>query len=305
MAVWRLGARLTVSHPMRLTLHSLIPLWRETILAWRRDNASRLSAALAFYALLSMTPLLVVTVLVMGLFFGAEGGKTRTIDAIASVVGPQGSAALETMAASAHHHGDNLIGSLIAVAIALFGASGVFVELQDSLNLIWEVPEKQDGALVNYAVKRFWSFVMVVGAALLLLLSVISSTVLSIVVEFFEHILPGGELVWQWLNFGVSLSILTLLFGLIYRVVPDTAITWADVWLGSFMTALLFVVGNVLLSVYLGRSGVTSSFGGAGSVVALVIWVYYSAQIVFLGAEFTHVYAHRHGSLSHEAPGSG
>lgn len=290
---------------MRLTLSSLVPLWKQTISEWTSDNASRLSAALAFYALLSMAPLLVITVLVMGLFFGEEGGRERTIDAVSAIVGPQGSAALETMAASAHHAGDNLLGSLVALVIALFGASGVFVELQDSLNSIWDVPAKQDPALVSYAVKRFWSFVMVVGAALLILLSVLSSTVLSIVIEFFDHILPGGHVIWQWLNFGVSLSILGLLFALIFRVVPDTAIAWSDVWLGSLLTALLFVVGNLLLGVYLGKSGVTSSFGGASSVVALVIWVYYSAQIVFLGAEFTHVYAYRHGSRSQEAPLSG
>jgi membrane protein len=150
--------------------------------------------------------------------------------------------------------------------------------------------------LVSYALERFWSFVMVLVAALLLLLSVISSAVLAIVAEFFQNVLPGGHVLWQWLNFAISLGILSLLFALVFRVVPDTTIRWSDVWLGSFMTALLFVVGNVLLGIYLGKSGVTSSFGGAGSIVALVIWVYYSAQIVFFGAEFTEVYAHRLGS---------
>jgi len=271
-------------------------MWRETVTQWTQDRASRLAAALAYYALLSMAPLLVVTVLVMGLVYGADDGRARAITALSAIVGPQGTTALQTLAASAQRDGSTTLGSLIAVAIALFGASGVFVELQASLNLIWDVPERRGPMLISYALERFWSFVMVLVAASLLLLSVISSAVLSIVAEFFQHALPGGHVLWQWLNFGISLGILTLLFALLFRVVPDTSIRWSDVWLGSFLTALLFVVGNLLLGIYLGKSGVTSSFGGAGSIVALVIWVYYSAQIVFFGAEFTEVYAHRLGS---------
>ena len=274
----------------------LTAMWRDTIAQWTRDRASRLAAALAYYALLSLAPLLVVTVLVMGLVFGADDGRARAVAALSSVVGPQGSAALQILAASAQRDGGTTLGSIIAVLIALFGASGVFVELQASLNLIWEVPERRGPVLVSYALERFWSFVMVLVAASLLLLSVVSSAVLSIVSEFFQNALPGGHVLWQWLNFGISLGILTLLFALLFRVVPDTCRRWSDVWLGSFMTALLFVIGNLLLGIYLGRSGVTSSFGGAGSIVALVIWVYYSAQIVFFGAEFTEVYAHRLGS---------
>lgn len=278
------------------TSRELATLWRHTVAQWTEDHASRLAAALAYYALLSMAPLLVVTVLVMGLVFGADDGRERAIGALAAVVGPQGSVALQTLASSAQRDQSSTIGSVIAVLIALFGASGVFVELQASLNIIWDVPEKRGPVLMSYALDRFWSFVMVLVAAALLLLSVISSAVLSIVAEFFENALPGGHLLWQWLNFAISLGILSLLFALLFRVVPDTPIHWSDVWLGSFMTALLFVVGNLLLGIYLGKSGVTSSFGGAGSIVALVIWVYYSAQIVFFGAEFTEVYAHRFGS---------
>ncbi|MEY4577571.1 MAG: hypothetical protein RL701_2274 [Pseudomonadota bacterium] len=282
----------------RLSLNTLVLLWKETIRQWTRHNASRLSAALAFYALLSMAPLLLVTVLVMGLFFGEEDGRMRTISAVSAIVGKQGTAALEMLAQSAHRDGDNTLRSLVAVMVALFGASGVFVELQASLNTIWEVPERPDRpAVLSYLIGRFWSFVMVLAAAALLLFSVISSALLTIVTEFFQNFLPGSEVAWHWLHFGVSLSLLSLVFALIFRVVPDVAVTWTDVALGSLMTALLFVFGNMLLGEYLGKSGITSSFGGAGSVVALVIWVYYSAQIVFLGAEFTHVYAKKLGSL--------
>lgn len=277
--------------------NGFIGLCSEAIAEWQRHRASRMSAALAFYALLSMAPLLFVTILVMGVVYG-DAGRSRTLDALQAVVGSQGAAALDTLAQSAHqHHGYSTFGSLVALLVTVFGASGVFVELHEALNTIWEVPETQEQIIRTFAIRRFWSFIMVLGAALLLLVSVASSAVLAIVVEFFEHVLPGGKLVWQWLNFGLSLSILSLLFALIFRVVPDAPIRWSDVWLGASLTALLFVVGNLLLGVYLGKSGVTSGFGGAGSVVALMLWVYYSAQIVFLGAEFTHVYARRIGSL--------
>jgi membrane protein len=286
--------------------HDLVPIWRETIEQWSKDNASRLAAALAYYALLSMAPLLVVTVLVMGLVFGEDDAQSRTISALSRIVGAQGTAALDMLADSAHREQHSALGSMVALLVTLFGASGVFVELQASLNAIWNVPAKKETVVMRYAVGRFWSFVMVLGAAFLLLLSVISSTVLSIVGEFFQNALPGGEFVWHGLNFTVSLSILSLLFAVVFRIVPDTNIGWGDVWLGALMTALLFVVGNLLLGVYLGKSGVTSSFGGAGSIVALVIWVYYSAQIVFLGAEFTHVYTYRLGSRrAHGEPASG
>ena len=270
-------------------------LLQETAAEWSNHNASRLSAALAFYALLSLAPLLLVIVLVMGFFFGEDGGRERAVRALASVVGPQGSAAIETLAQSAHQ-ADGTLGSVLAVLVAFFGASGVFVELQQSLNTIWNVPETRGKVVRRYAVGRFWSFVMVLGVAALLVGSVISSTVLTIVGEFFEDLLPGGHTMWQLVNFGISLGIISTLFAVVFRTLPDTRILWSDVWLGSLLTGVLFVLGNFFLSIYLGKSGVTSSFGGAGSIVALVLWVYYSTQIIFLGAEFTQVYARHHGS---------
>jgi membrane protein len=277
-------------------------LLRETAEEWSNDNASRLSAALAYYTLLSLAPLLLVTVIVMGLVFGEDSGRQRAVRAMASVVGPQGSAAIETLAQSAHHS-DSTLGSVLAVLVAFFGASGVFVELQASLNAIWNVPEKRGKPVRRLAIGRFWSFVMVLGVAMLLLGSVISSAVLAIVGEFFENVLPGGHTLWQGVNFGISLGVISLLFTVIFRSLPDAKIHWSDVWLGGLLTGLLFVLGNFLLSIYLGKSGVASSFGGAGSVVALVIWVYYSAQIIFLGAEFTQVYARRYGSRRESIPG--
>jgi membrane protein len=274
---------------IRLLIH-------ETISEWSDDNVSRLAAALSYYALLSTAPLLLVLVALLGLVFGEEIAREHVVQGLSAVVGKQGIAGIETIAQSAHRAQAGPLGSLLGLAIALFGASGLFVELQASLNTIWDVPPKAYSGVLKYALDRAWSFVMVLSVAALLLCSLLSSAALAIVEEFFAHLLPGGGLFWQAVNSAVSLAVITLLFATVFKFIPNIAIRWRDVWLGSFVTALLFVVGNLLLGVYLGKSGVTSSFGGAGSIVALTIWVYYSAQLIFLGAEFTQVYTRRHGS---------
>jgi membrane protein len=278
------------------TAREMLLVLKEAANKWSADNASRLSAALAYYTLLSLAPLLLVTVLIMGLVFGEDGARERAVAAMGAIVGSQGTAAIANLAESARRSDGGVLSSVIAALVALFGASGVFVELQSALNTIWNIPERKGPKVRSYAIGRFWSFVMVLGCAALLLLSVLSSAVLTIVGEFFSSVLPGGHVLWLVVNFALSLGLISTLFAAVFRSLPDTAIRWSDVWLGGLLTGVLFVLGNFLLGIYLGKSGVTSSFGGAGSIVAFVIWVYYSAQIIFLGAEFTHVFALRHGS---------
>jgi membrane protein len=280
------------------TTTQLWSILKQTLKEWSKDNVSRLAAAVSYYALLSIAPLLLITVFVLGLVFGEESARVRVVSAMSSVVGRQGTAAIETLAQSAHASDSSILGTIVGVAIALFGASGAFVELQASMNTIWDVPARQGQVVLSYALDRMWSFVMVVSVSLLLLVSAVSSAVLSIVGEFFAQVLPGGKMLWHLVNFGSSLALITGVFALMFKSLPDTLIRWNDVWLGSFITALLFVLGNLVLGVYFGKSGVTSSFGGAGSVVGLIIWVYYSAQIIFLGAEFTEVYTRQLGSRS-------
>jgi membrane protein len=234
---------------------------------------------------------------VVGLVFGQESAREQVVQAMAGVVGPQGLNAIETMADSARTTEHGTLGSIVGLAIALFAASNAFVELQQAINLIWDIKPKRDAVIRSYILERFWSFLMVLGVALLLLMSLLSSAALAIVGEFFEHVLPGGGALWLIVNFVISLSLITLLFAVVFRQLPDLELRWSDVSPGAFLTAVLFVVGNLLLGIYLTKSGVTSSFGGAGSVVALMIWVYYSAQLVFLGAEFTQVYTRHYGSL--------
>lgn len=268
---------------------------KETAIKWNDDNISRWAASLSFYALLSMAPLLIVTVFVLGFFFGENSARVQVVNTTTTMMGPHAASAIATVAKNAHASGR--LGPIIGIAVALFGASGFFVELQAALNCIWSVPDKNRSLIRGYIVGRFWAFLMVFGVSALLFASVLSNAILSVIIRLFQTLLPGGSF-WQFTHWGASLAIAILLFSVVFRFVPETKIPWSDVWLGSFITALLFILGDLLLGLYLGTSGFTSSFGGAGSVIALVLWVYYSAQIILLGAEFTEVYSRRLGSRS-------
>jgi membrane protein len=180
--------------------------------------------------------------------------------------------------------------------VLLFGASGVFGELQAALNTVWDVAPKPGRGIWGIVKDRFFSFTLVVGVAFLLLVSLIASAALTWLGQVFERSLPGGALVWQVLNFSISLAVVTALFALIFKTLPDVHIHWRDVWVGAAVTAALFTLGKFLLGLYLGSAGVGSAYGAAGSIIALVIWVYYSAQVLLVGAEFTEVYARRFGS---------
>jgi membrane protein len=208
----------------------------------------------------------------------------------------QAAKAVQSIAASsANNEKAGIIGSIVGIAVGLFGASGVFGELQLVLNTIWGVKPKPGRGVKGFIQDRFFSFTMVLGVAFLLLVSLVLSSVLSGVGHFLAGALPGGETLWQVVNALISFGIITLLFALIFKVVPDVEVRWKDVSVGAAVTALLFTIGKTLLGLYLGKSSVTSSYGAAGSLVALVVWVFYSAQILFLGAEFTQVYATRYG----------
>jgi membrane protein len=290
-AAWAVWSRCNV-----LSRHQIWALAKETFHEWSDDNVSRLAAALSYYALLSTAPLLLVLVALLGLVFGEEIAREHILQTMSSVVGPEGVAGIQTIARSAHTARAGTLGSILGLSIALFGASGLFVELQASMNAIWNVGPKPHPPVLAYLVDRIWSFAMVLGVAALLFGSLLSSALLTIIEEFFAQLLPGGGLVWQVIHAAVSFGIVSALFAVLFKMLPNVKLAWSDVWLGSSVTALLFVIGNLLLGIYLSKSGVTSSFGGAGSIVALTIWVYYSAQLVFLGAEFTQVYTRRHGS---------
>lgn len=273
-----------------------IGVLKDTGKQWLDDKAPRLAASLAFYTLLSLAPMLVLSVSVAGLAFGEDAARGQIAGQLQGLLGDSGAAAVQGVLANAKTPSSGVIGTIVGIAIALFGASGVFGELQSSLDQIWDVEPKPGRGIKGYLRDRFFSFTLVLGVAFLLLVSLVMSAALAGIGAYLSHTLPGGEVIWQILNFVIALGVTTVLFALIYKVVPDVKIEWRDVWVGAFLTAALFSLGKLLIGLYLGRSSVASPFGAAGSVVALVVWVYYSAQILFFGAELTQVYATRRGA---------
>jgi len=271
---------------------------KRAVFDWDAHNDSRLAASLACYTLLSIAPLVVLSVAVAGLAFGEQAARGEISAQIGSVVGADAAHAIEAIVLNAKTPTSGIIGTVTGLVILLFGASGVFAELQSALNAIWGVAPKPGRGFLGIVRDRIFSFAMVVAVAFLLLVSLIVSAGLSAAGKFFSSAMPGGAAVWQIVNVVVALGVSTLLFALVYKVVPEARIAWRDVWPGAAVTAVLFSLGKFLLGLYIGRAGVASSYGAAGSLVALVVWIYYSSQIVFLGAEFTQVYARaREGSI--------
>lgn len=271
-------------------------LLKETFAEWSQDKVSRLAAALAYYTVFSLAPLLIIVVAIAGLVFGEEAARGEIVGQIQGLVGKDGAEVIQTAIQNASKPAQGTIASVISIVVLLFGASGVFAELQDSLNTVWEVQPKPDRGLLNVLRTRFLSFSVVLGVGFLLIVSLVLSAVLAAISAFLGDTLPGLAFFWSVANFILSFAITTVLFGLIYKVLPDVKITWNDVWIGAAITSLLFSVGRFLLGVYLGNSSFGSTYGAAGSLVIILAWVYYAAQILFLGAEFTQVYARRYGS---------
>ena len=276
-------------------LRSIVPLLNETVSDWQADEANRLAAALSLYTLLSLAPLLVIAVSVAGLVFGEEAARGQISQQISGLVGPQAGQAIEGMVAQARSPEGGILGTVVGVVVLLFGASGVFGELQSALNRIWEVKPKPGRGWRGMLRDRFFSFSMVMGVAFLLLVSLVVSAGIVALTSFFEHLVPLPAL-WHILNLMVGLALTAVLFALTFKTVPDARTTWHDALVGGAITAILFALGRAGLSWYVGRASTTSAFGAAGSLVALVVWVYYSAQILFMGAEFTQVYAARRGA---------
>lgn len=274
-------------------------LWsiaQETASDWSDDDAITLAAALAYYALLSLAPLLLISIGVAGWFLGPEAARGRVAGELGNIVGGAAASGIQAVVASAAGPKRGLLSAVLGVLTAFIGASGVFGQLQTSLNRIWEVKVKTGGGLLGQVKARFFSFTMVLGVAFLLLVSLILSSLLSSFGSVLSDTLPGGAVLWQIINSLLSLAVVTLLFALMFKVIPDAKVQWRDVWLGALVTAVLFTLGKYLLGLYLGKAAVGSSYGAAGSMVALVVWVYYAAQILFMGAEFTQVHARRRGA---------
>jgi membrane protein len=267
---------------------------------WSADRVPRLAAALAYYALFSLAPLLVVALGVAGFFLGAEAARGELVAQFRSLIGVPGAMAVENLLASTGSPGKGVIAAILGFATLLLGASGVFGELQGAMNSIWNVKPKPGAGWKIFLRRRFLSFAMVLGSGFLLLVSLVMTAALSAAGRYLTTVAPSVELLWSTLNGILGLFLPATLFALIFRLIPDAKVPWRDAWTGALFTAALFALGRAAIGYYLGRGAIDSTYGAAASLVAVVLWVYYSAQILFLGAELTQVLEKRRTAQSHK-----
>lgn len=261
---------------------------------WNDDRAPMLGAALAYYTLFSIAPILVVATGVAGLVLGEQAVQGQLSSQMESTLGPQAADAVEMMLANMHERGGSIIAVVVGIVTLIIGATTAFLQLQAALNIVWEVRRK-GGGIKGMLIQRATGFAMVLGIGFLLMVSLVVSALLTGLQDQLDRYLPGGQTLWQIVNLVISLGVFTVLFALIFRYLPDVEIEWRDVWFGGLVTALLFTLGKFAIGFYLGRSSVGSSYGAAGSLVVLMVWIYYSAQILLFGAEITQAFARRQG----------
>ncbi|HWC98239.1 MAG TPA: YihY/virulence factor BrkB family protein [Candidatus Sulfopaludibacter sp.] len=277
-------------------MKTLRELLKTTTDLWSEINAPRLGAALSFYTMLSLAPLLVTCVGIAGLVFGRAAAQGKVVSQLQDLIGVQGGQAIQDALLHAGGISSGLAAAAVGVFLLLFGASGVFGELRDSLNLVWGVKSASYGGVKGFLRYRFVSFAMVVGIGFLLMVSLVFSAIIAAAGKYLSGFMPMPEGLLHGFNFLFSFLAVTVLFALLYIAVPDVRIEWQDVWIGAAVTSALFSAGKFLIGLYLGKASVGSAYGAAGSLVVFLVWVYYSAQIFFLGAAFTRMFAERHGS---------
>jgi membrane protein len=276
-------------------------LLRDAFSAWIDDYAPSMGAALAFYTLFSIAPLLLIVISVAGLFFGEAAARGAILDQLSTLLGEQSAATVESLLASLNRPAASATGTVVGVITLLVGATTVFGELKDAMDRIWRTPASNGSGIWTLLRARLLSLGLVLGIGFLLLVSLVLSAALAALDKWSASWLVGWELLAQVINFGVSFVMVAAIFGMIYKWMPRQKLSWRDVAVGALITALLFTVGKAVIGLYIGRSGVASPFGAAASLVVLLLWVYYSAQIFLLGAEITAVYTRRHGSLRKKA----
>lgn len=295
-----MGRRL---HFERKTLTERIPNWtqqvwlllRDTYAEWSNDNASLLGAALAFYTIFSLAPILIIIVAVVGFVLGKQSVNTYILGELAKFVGQPNADYIMSTIQRGYKAGSGLRATIIAISLIIIGATTVCVTLKNALNTMWGVKSSPSG-LWPILKDRIMASMIILFAGAFLFLSMVLSSVLSTMTMFMSNYVDIPLNLISWLNSIVSLVLLSLLFGLLYKVLPDVDVSWRDVWIGGAITAILFTLGRFLLGLYLAGSTVSSAYGAAGSLVVILLWVYYSAQVIFLGAEFTQVYSRMFGS---------
>ena len=278
--------------------HDFFQLFKAAINAWLDDSASSMGAALSYYTIFSLAPLLLIVMSIAGFAFGEEAARGELFLQLRGLMGDTAAATMESLIAALNKPSENIGASLVGIGLLLIGATSVFGELQNSLDRIWRVPvtQKKSG-IWKLLREKLLSFGMILGLAFLLMVSLVIGAFLSALGKWWAPFFGAWEIVLQVVNVSVGFILSTTVFAMIFKLMPRAAIHWRDVWLGALVTSTLFTIGKFLISLYIGRSGVASSFGAAGSIAVILVWVYYSAQIFFIGAEFTWVYAQKYGSI--------
>lgn len=279
-----------------MNLRKVGRLLKETGQEWQEDKASRIAAALAYYTVFSISPLLVIAIAIAGAFFGQQTAQEEITNQLTQLVGED---VVKPILVTLNNISQPKIrgtASLISIAVLIIGASGIFAQLQDALNTVWNVKPQPGQGVMPFIRRRISSFLMVVAIGFLLILSLVLSAIISTLSRYRVDFLPGSAILWENIDFVVSLGLVTFLFCLMFKYVPDAKIAWKDVIVGSVITALLFIFGKFLLGLYISKGSLGSAYGAAGSLIVFLAWVYYSAQIVLLGAEFTYVYTRMYGS---------
>ena len=276
---------------------SLWKLLKTIFMKWLEDDPFQSAAALSYYTLFSLAPLLIISIAVAGFVFGREAAQNQIVSTIQGMIGQESAQAVQAMIQNASNRPTTgMISTLLGGIILLFGAGGVVGQLQTSLNTIWGVTAQSDGGVHDFIRKRFVSFAMVLAVGFLLLVSLAVSAFISGLTQFIGSRFEGIAAIAHLLDILISFGFVTLMFAMIYKFLPDVEIQWQDVWTGAALTSILFTIGKFLIGLYLGSSGITSIYGAAGSLITVILWVYYSSLIFLLGAEFTEVYANTYGS---------
>jgi membrane protein len=264
-------------------------LVKQTLSEYSTDEVPRRAAALAYYTVLSLAPLVIICIAIAGLFFGHDAAQRQIVEQMSSLFGEQGGKAISEVAQAGQRPAAGMLASIFGMVILIIGATGVFGELHETLNKMWEVDVKS--GFLEQLKTRFFSFTMILGIGFLLLVSLVVSAALAAAGKYLGDTLPFSETLMQIFEIAISLAVITCLFTIIFKYIPQTYVAWKAAGIGGGITAVLFIVGKFLLGLYIGKATFISSYGAAGSLVAILVWVYYSAQIFFLGAEFTQVYA--------------
>ncbi len=283
------------------TLKAIWNLLKSSVNAWIDDKAPRLGAALSFYTAFAIPPLVMIAIFIASLVFNPEAVRSQMFSEVGGLIGQKASHTIESAMAAQYQSNKGVFASTAAIITLIITATGLFIELQDALNTIWKVQPKPGHGVMGFIRIRLLSFAMIVGIAFLLLVSLVVSAALAAVSHYINELLPAFGVLSAVANGLVSFLVITVLFALIFKILPDVKIAWRDVWIGGAVTSILFTAGKFLLAWYLGKSKTVSAYGAAGSMVLILLWVYYSAQILFFGAEVTKVYATRFGRKAQPA----